>query len=89
MLIIVSCLRLDMANHIVVLDCAVLPFAHALMPTVGKFLPALWRLGLCNINVDREELRLWKELLPGKVERCRGWAHSKRVSIWLGGTGFG
>ena len=74
-LIFVSCLRLDIANHTVVLDSAVLPLTDRLMPRLERFLGPLSVLGLCNIKVDDDELRLWKEVLPCYVERCRKWAH--------------
>lgn len=74
-LIFVSCLRLDIVNHTVVLDSAVLPLTDRLVPRIQRFLEPLSGLGLCNIKVDDDELRLWKEVLPCYVERCRKWAH--------------
>jgi hypothetical protein len=78
-LIFASCLRLDLANHTVVLDSAVLPLTNRLMPKIDRFLAALSssRMGLplCNIKVDNDELSLWKEVLPAMVERCRRWEH--------------
>ena len=32
-------------------------------------------MGVCTINVDDDELRLWREVLPAMVERCRQWEH--------------
>lgn len=32
-------------------------------------------MGFYNIKVDDDESRLWKEMLPALVERCRQWEH--------------
>ena len=74
-LVLVSCLRLDIANHTVVLDAAVLPLTDLLMPRITRFLKALTDVGIYAINVDDDEMRLWKELIPALVERCRQWEH--------------
>ncbi len=74
-LIFVSCLRLDIANHTVILDSAVLPLTDRLMPRLQQFLGPLSGMEFCNIVVDDDELKLWKELLPCFVERCRNWVH--------------
>lgn len=74
-LVFVSCLRLDLANHTVVLDAAILPLHDPLIPKIRPFLEALTSMGLCSILVDSDELTLWKELVPVWVERCRQWEH--------------
>ncbi|EON66261.1 hypothetical protein W97_05654 [Coniosporium apollinis CBS 100218] len=74
-LIFGSSLRLDGANRTVVLDAAVLPLTHELVPQIGQFLGALSGVQRCNITVDDDELRLWKQVLPAWVERCRQWEH--------------
>jgi hypothetical protein len=74
-LVFVSCLRLDMANHTVVLDAAVLPLTNRLIPSMRNFLQALTEVGICQIVVDDDELKLWKEVIPAMVERCRQWPH--------------
>ncbi|KAI4126246.1 MAG: hypothetical protein LQ347_005055 [Umbilicaria vellea] len=74
-LVFVSCLRLDLANHTVVLDAAILPLHSSLMPKTLPFLEKITELGICNIITDSDELRLWKEILPAWVERCRQWEH--------------
>lgn len=74
-LVFVSCLRLDMANHTVVLDTAILPLTDQLVPDIHSFLAALSGLVICQISVDDEELRLWKQVIPALVERCRLWPH--------------
>jgi hypothetical protein len=74
-LIFVSYLRLDIENHTAVLDSAVLPLTDRLIPRLKRFLGPLSGLGLCSIKVDDDELRLWKEVLPCYVERCRKWTH--------------
>ena len=74
-LVFVSCLRLDIANHTVVLDAAILPLTNGLMPHIHNFLVALTDAGICQIQVDSDELRLWKQVIPAMTERCRQWAH--------------
>ena len=74
-LVFVSCLRLDLANHTVVLDAAILPLHDHLMPKLRPFLEKLTGIGLCSVIVDDDELRLWKEIIPAWVERCRQWEH--------------
>jgi len=74
-LIFVSCLRLDITNATVILDVAVLPLTDKLMPQLHSFLAPLSGLGICSIRVDADELRLWKEVLPAMVDRCRTWEH--------------
>jgi hypothetical protein len=70
MLFFVSCLRLEIANHTVVLDSAVLPLTDQLVPQIHSFLAALSGMGLFHINVGDYELRFWKAVLPALVERC-------------------
>ena len=74
-LIFVSSLRLDVANHTVVLDAAVLPLTEALVPRLSNAIGPLQRSGLCSINVDDDELKLWKHVIPAFVERCRQYDH--------------
>ncbi len=74
-LVFISCLRLDLANHTVVLDAAILPLHDSLMPKIRPFLEKLTEIGLCSVVVDSDELRLWKEIIPAWVERCRQWEH--------------
>ncbi|KAJ9660986.1 hypothetical protein H2201_006714 [Coniosporium apollinis] len=61
MIIFVSSLRLDGANRTVILDAAVLPLTLSLVSQMGQFLAALPDVGHCNIKVDDNELRLWKQ----------------------------
>lgn len=74
-LIFVSSLKLDVASHTVVLDSAVLPLTHKLMPRLHSFLAVFSALKFYNIKVDADELRLWREILPAMVERSRTWEH--------------
>lgn len=74
-LIFVSHLRLDLANHTVVLDAAILPLSHAMSPTIDPLLRMLPQVRVCSIKVDDEELKLWKEMVPVWVERSRDWEH--------------
>ncbi|KAF2793232.1 hypothetical protein K505DRAFT_417911 [Melanomma pulvis-pyrius CBS 109.77] len=74
-LIFISNLRMDLTNHTVVLDAAVLLLTHEIVSRIGSFLDALSKLNICHIKVDSEELNLWKQALPALVERCRTWEH--------------
>jgi hypothetical protein len=77
-IILVSSLRLDLANHTVVLDCAVVPLIFKIMPGLDLFLAATTLPGVGPILrtiVDHDELTLWREILPSQVERCRSWEH--------------
>jgi hypothetical protein len=74
-LIFISSLRMDLANHTVVLDAAVLPLTYEVAPRIGSFLAALSKLNIGHIKVDSEEINLWKQALPALVERCRTWEH--------------
>lgn len=78
MVIFVSAMHLDLSNRTLVLDAAVMP---------GTFNRAQQQLRVIHdiINTDKligvkvtlEELRLWKEVLPSMVERCREWEHKE------------
>ena len=74
-LIFISNLRIDLANHTVVLDAAVLPLTHEIVSRISSFIAVLTSLNICHIKVDSEELNLWKQALPALVERCRTWEH--------------
>ena len=74
-LIFVSALRLDLSNRTLVLDCAILPLYHDLMPKIRSFLQEITNKELMQIKVNGSEMRLWKEMLPAWVERCRKWEH--------------
>ena len=74
-LVFVSCLRLDLANHTVVLDTTILPLHDHLMPKIEPFLKQLTEIGICSVIAENDELRLWKEIVPAWVERCRQWEH--------------
>jgi hypothetical protein len=83
-------MRLDLARRTVVLDCAVLV-------VTGEVLKVLEERGNVErlvtpspgygvVKVDAEEMRLWKEMLPAWVERCREWTHRERCEYGRDGT---
>ncbi|KAI1134399.1 hypothetical protein F5Y05DRAFT_235168 [Hypoxylon sp. FL0543] len=74
-LIIGSDLCLDLANRTVVLDCTILHLHGNPPPAIHKFFAAMQSKKLCEIKVNDAELRLWKQVLPAYVERCRTWEH--------------
>lgn len=72
--------RLDLATRTVVLDCAVLPLHANIKPQLDEFIRGLERgVKVMQILVDDAELRMWKQVLPAWVERCRGteWRHGE------------
>ncbi|KAF4589284.1 MYND finger family protein [Ophiocordyceps camponoti-floridani] len=77
MLILVSAVRLDGDTASAVIDAALLPFTKSLVmsPTLRPFLLEIQSGQVCQINVDDEELALWKKVIPSMVERCRTWRH--------------
>jgi MYND finger len=75
-LFFVSSLRLDLSNRTVVLDVAALPLYDTLIPRIASFLQTLTNNGdLCQIRATEAEMRVWKQVLPAFVERCRTWSH--------------
>ncbi|OAP54571.1 hypothetical protein AYL99_11019 [Fonsecaea erecta] len=74
-LIFVAGLKLDVANQTVILDSAILPLTNSLTPKLNTFLGALSAMRLCSIKVDAVELKLWRQVLPAMIERCRTWEH--------------
>lgn len=74
-LIIVSQLRLDLANSTVTLDAAVLPLTKALVSRTRSFLEAI-KTEVYPLNVTGDDMRSWKQTLPAFVERCRDWTHT-------------
>ena len=75
-IIIGSQLRLDLANHTVVLEAAVLPLTNWLTPRIRPFLEALSIMRMNVINMNNNEMRLWKQTIPAYIERCRDWSHT-------------
>jgi len=81
-LIYVSALRLDPAQHSVVLDAALLPLTDELVEqeSVGPVLASSnFQEKMCLVKVSNEELRLWKHNLPAFTERCRTWSHNPQT----------
>ena len=74
-LVLASKLRLDLGNHTVFLDAAILPLAPSTMSQFKPFLQAISTKALVQIKVDADELKLWHQMLRIYVERCRTWTH--------------
>ncbi|KAI1119013.1 hypothetical protein F5Y14DRAFT_118637 [Nemania sp. NC0429] len=85
-IILASALRLDLANRVVVLDCAVLPEHHVLKPHILKSRPKLDQTRSVVLTVNDAELRLWRHALPAYVERCRDWAHRDDCEYAVSGS---
>lgn len=77
MIMLVSAVRLDCAANSVVLDAAVIPLTAEMIndPEMESFLLVLRTLEICSLDVDEEELKIWKSVLPALSERCRTWEH--------------
>ncbi|KAI1476066.1 hypothetical protein F4774DRAFT_262332 [Daldinia eschscholtzii] len=77
MLLFVRAIRINGAEGSIVADAAVLPFTRQLIESgeIEMFLYILRELEICAINVNDEELVLWKKVLPALAERCRTWSH--------------
>ncbi|KAI9656846.1 MAG: hypothetical protein M1821_003485 [Bathelium mastoideum] len=75
LIILPSALKLDLINHTVILDCAVVPLTELTMrdAKVQRFCASLQPL--MQINVTHDELIMWKSILPALAERCRSWKH--------------
>jgi hypothetical protein len=75
-LIFISSMRLLLSSRHIVLDPAILPLTFELMPALIPYIQEVAKEeGVKEIRVNDKELRLWKEILPSFVERCRDCAH--------------
>ena len=74
-LVLASKLRLDLGNHTVFLDAAILPLVPSIMSQLKSFLQAISTKALAQIKVDADELKLWHQMLRIYAERCRTWKH--------------
>lgn len=74
-MIVCAATRIDLSSRAVTLDCAVLPLRAHLIPRMQAFILGAERRGTIVVKVSREELHLWKTVLPACVERCRTWDH--------------
>jgi hypothetical protein len=83
-LILVSCMRLDVGSQTVVLDAAVLPLTKSLVARIGRFLNGILAMEMCSIKVDSEELDLWRKMMPSFAERCRSWQHKASCEFTQG-----
>ncbi|KAK3173423.1 hypothetical protein OEA41_006752 [Lepraria neglecta] len=75
-LILGSRLRLDLANHTVVLDAAVLLLTPRLIPRIRAFLEAISATGVRVINMNDDEMRLWKQTISACAQRHNPSSHS-------------
>ena len=74
-LILPSCLRLDASNGTVAIDAAIIILTAHLAEVIKDFLFTITQIGVCQIKVRENEARLWRQVLPSYVERCRTWPH--------------
>lgn len=76
-------IRLDLANHTMVLDAFAMPLHQEILP---KVVPKLTPMQVCWVDVDDTELVTWKALLPSFVERCRTWEHTSSCEYRVPGA---
>lgn len=75
-LIFFHSIRLDSASLTVAADIAIFPLNNALIPKLGKTLPALLKVTeVRSIITNGKEGTTWRQLIPAFVERCRTWSH--------------
>lgn len=76
-LVFIQCILIDTAAGSVVADAAIMPLTLDLVLSrkLEDFFLLLRELEICAITVNDEELRLWKQVIPDMVERCRTWNH--------------
>ncbi|OAT01884.1 uncharacterized protein BDCG_06279 [Blastomyces dermatitidis ER-3] len=70
-----SSVRMDISNHTLALDVAIVPLRLDMEKPIRDFIAKLDMDELITMLVKEDELRLWKKLLPAFVERCREWKH--------------
>lgn len=78
LLVFVCSLRLDHGNRTVLLDCALLPVTRTVFEELfgaRGFAAAMGTRSIVELFVSEEEMRVWMEVLPSWVERCRTWGH--------------
>ncbi|KAK8088301.1 hypothetical protein PG997_003262 [Apiospora hydei] len=90
LLIFIRCIRIDAAAGSVVADAAIMPLTldTVLSRKLEDFFLLLRELEICAITVNDEELRLWKQVLPDMVERCRTWSHTADCEYKKPGAGI-
>lgn len=76
LLVFASSVRLDLSSQSITLDAAVLPLTMSAVPRLKSVLAELQSRGIVSVNVDDDELVLWKHAVPAFIERCRDWLHA-------------
>ncbi|KAK4184367.1 hypothetical protein QBC35DRAFT_517620 [Podospora australis] len=86
MVLLVSAMRLDLSNRTLVLDAAVMPASFERLQQQAMVFQHIFNTEkITAVNVTLDELRLWKEVLPSMVERCREWEHKAGCEYFKGG----
>ncbi|KAK0726537.1 hypothetical protein B0T21DRAFT_371777 [Apiosordaria backusii] len=86
MAIFISAIRLDLSNRTLVLNATVMPATFERLERQARVFQDMLETGkVISVNVTLDELRLWKEVLPSMVERCREWEHKERCAYFKGG----
>ncbi|RWA14948.1 hypothetical protein EKO27_g233 [Xylaria grammica] len=76
MLTLVNNLRINLTDRTLLLDCAVVPLFTEEICGFEDFSRRLkYNPYITWVEVDDEELQLWRRTLPAYVERCRTWTH--------------
>jgi hypothetical protein len=86
-IIFVLGLRLDLASFTLVADVAAVPLDNFIVSRVGSGIQALLqKRAIMQIIATPAEVKAWKRILPGFVERCRTWSHKPRCEYVLEGA---
>lgn len=76
-MIFVHAIRMDLSNQTIFIDAAVLCIDSETINEIGEeigiFQPHQGRFH--TLNITKDEIMIWKHLLPTFAERCRTWAH--------------
>ncbi|KAF5333184.1 hypothetical protein D9611_002806 [Ephemerocybe angulata] len=89
MILFVSCMRIDLTAHTLVLDTCVMPITMDLIAlrSVRDKLTALnTTVPSVKVTTAAGEVPWWKAYIPTAVERCRTWAHSKNCEYQTEGA---
>ncbi|KAH0843174.1 MYND finger family protein [Fonsecaea pedrosoi] len=86
MTVVISSLRLDLANLSIVLDAAMLPSTAELgTRKAQKILAQIQKAGT-TYEVDSTTRTLWENAVAAFVERCRDWEHTAMCEYAAQGT---
>ncbi len=84
--ILVDCVRMDLSHQSVFLDAALLARQHETGSTYLTHFLATLIDEVVLIDINEDEAKFWKHLLPTCAERCRQWKHKKTCEYQVSGS---